>query len=119
MIGIPEKNTNNNATFLKIPNKSNDIFKRYSEAKKAKQYELQRKLMYEIRLRKFAIECGFTTWDQLINMFDFLKYIYANKLVKYFDFKSDINNNESNGNNNNLNFLNNSNNENANDNNEN
>ena len=46
MITIPKNNTNNNATFLKIPNNRNDIFKRYSEAKKAKQYELQRKLMY-------------------------------------------------------------------------
>ena len=71
--------------------------------------ELKKKLISEIRLRKFAIECGFETWGQLKNMFRLFKYIYKNRFEKYFDFA--INTNESNTNNSNFTFPNNSNND--------
>jgi hypothetical protein len=83
--------------------------------------ELKIKLISEIRLRKFAIECGFETWKQLKNMFRLFKYIYKNRFEEYFDFYSDINNNgnrngNSNNNGNNGNSNNNRNNGNSNNN---
>lgn len=62
--------------------------------------ELKIKLISEIRLRKFAIECGFETWEQLKNMFRLFKFIYKNRLEKYFNFAINTNESESNTNNN-------------------
>jgi hypothetical protein len=65
--------------------------------------ELTKELISEIRLRKFAIECGFKTWKQLKNMFRLFKFIYKKGYEKYFDFNSDINNNGNRNNNGNSN----------------
>ena len=88
LLRISKKNSSKIATYLKTDTSS----------------ELKIKLISEIRLRKFAIECGFETWGQLKNMFRLFKYIYKNGLEKYFDFdintNIDINTNKSNANNN-------------------
>ena len=99
----------NMSKLLMMSSKNNRKINKYLNADT--NIELKRKLISEIRLRRFAIECGFETWEQLKNMFRLFKFIYNKKMEKYFDFNSDINNNESNGNNSNLNFLNTSNNE--------
>jgi hypothetical protein len=58
---------------------------------------LQKKLIQQIRVIYFAIECGFTTWEQLINMLIFLRKIYEKKIQDKFDFKLS-NTNQSNDN---------------------
>jgi len=88
------------------------VFNKYLN--EATSSELKKKLMSEIRIRRYAIACGFTTLEQLKNMFKFLKYIYKTKLEQFFDFNFDINNeeSESENNNNNNNYNNNNNNNN-------
>ena len=105
---LTSKNGINMRKLLRISNENNNKISKYLETTNSK---LKRKLISEIRLRIFAIECGFETWEQLKNMFRLFKFIYNKKMEKYFDFNSDINNNESNGNSSNLNFLNTSNND--------
>ncbi len=90
---LNRKNEINTSNLLRISNKNNEKITKYLETTNSK---LKRKLISEIRLRKFAIECGFETWKQLKDMFRLFKYIYNKKMEEYFDFKSDINNNESN-----------------------
>ena len=93
---------NNYTKLLTINNQNNSIIQRYLDLSDSS--TLKETLISEIRLRKFAIECGFTTWEQLKNMFRFLKYIYKNELEEYFDFNSPINtsnNYDPNSNNNN------------------
>lgn len=80
---LTNKNGINMSNLLRISSKS-----------KSNSVELPKELRSEIRLRKFAIECGFETWEQLKNMFRLFKYFYKNGFEKYFDFDSDINNNE-------------------------
>jgi len=103
---IPDNDILNSKKFLNNSNLTKNIFLKYSKAKKNYTLRQSRQsrqiLMSEIRLRRFAIECGFETWEQLKNMVRLFKYIYKNKLNKYFDFNSviNINTNESNANNN-------------------
>ena len=91
---LTRKNEINTSNLLKISNKNNEKITKYLETTNSK---LKRKLISEIRLRKFAIECGFETWEQLKNMFILFKYIYRKGLNKYFifNFYININNNES------------------------
>lgn len=85
---LTNKNGINMRNLLRISNKNNEKITKYLETTNSK---LKRKLISEIRLRKFAIECGFETWKQLKDMFRLFKYIYNKKMEKYFDFNSDIN----------------------------
>ena len=87
---LTSKNGINMRKLLRISNKSNHKINEYLKTTNSK---LKKKLISEIRLMKFAIECGFETWEQLKNMFRLFKFIYKNKLEKYFDFDSPINNN--------------------------
>ena len=89
---LTNKNGINMRNLLMISTKSNNKINKYLKTDTSS--ELKRKLISEIRLRRFAIECGFETWEQLKNMFRLFKYIYKNGFEKYFDFDSDINNNE-------------------------
>jgi hypothetical protein len=89
---LNRKNGINTSNLLRISNKNNEKITKYLETTNSK---LKRKLISEIRLRKFAIECGFETWEQLKDMFRLFKFIYRKGLNKYFNFNSDINNNES------------------------
>ena len=89
---LNRKNGINTSNLLRISNKNNEKITKYLETRNSK---LKRKLISEIRLRKFAIECGFETWKQLKDMFRLFKFIYRKGLNKYFNFNSDINNNES------------------------
>lgn len=69
-------NTTNNKTFL-INNTSRTIMQRFKESKnKLKKNELKR----EIRLRRFAIVCGFTTWEQ----FEKMKLFIQQRKSEYF-----------------------------------
>jgi hypothetical protein len=115
---LTNKNGINMSTLLRMSSKSNNKIDEYLT--NGTNSELKIKLISEIRLRKFAIECGFETWGQLKNMFRLFKYIYKNRFEKYFDFNTDINNNGNsnnngnNGNNNNNDNRNNNNNDNRN-----
>ena len=88
---LTNKNGINMRNLLRISNESNNKINKYL---KTTNFKLRKKLISEIRLRRFAIECGFETWEQLKNMFRLFKYFYKNGFEKYFDFDSDINNNE-------------------------
>jgi uncharacterized protein YjbI with pentapeptide repeats len=80
---------NTNKTFLrnrKIDKNKNDIIQRY---KQEQNEEIRKKLKKEIRLRKFLVEFGFTTWKQFENMLDFYKNIIE-KNKQYFSFKLDF-----------------------------
>ena len=62
---------NNSKVFLKNNNKNkNNIIKQYKEA--PANSDLEESLKKEIRLRKFAVKCGFKSWQQLFNMCRFL-----------------------------------------------
>jgi len=86
-------NTNNNtynrladnSAFLRNKN-NNDIINRY---KKEKNKDMRNKLKKEIRLRKFLVAIGFTTWKQFENMYYFIKEIVALH-IKDFSFKLDF-----------------------------
>jgi hypothetical protein len=86
-------NTNNNSynrladnsAFLRNKN-NNDIINRY---KKEKNKDMRNKLKKEIRLRKFLVGIGFTTWKQFENMYYFIKKIVALH-IKDFSFKLDF-----------------------------
>lgn len=81
------KNTNN--TFVrnrKINKNRNDIILRY---KQEKNEDMRNKLRKEIRLRKFLVEFGFTTWKQFENMCDFFKNIIEIR-KKILSFKLDF-----------------------------
>ena len=58
----------NSTVFLK--NNNNKIIKKF---KNEKNEQIKNKLKREIRMRKFAVECGFTTWEQLQNMYIFIQ----------------------------------------------
>jgi len=97
---LTNKNGINMSNLLRISKKNNSKIDEY--LKTDTNSKLKKKLISEIRLRRFAIECGFTTWKQLKNMFRLFKYIYKNRFEKYFDFA--INTNKSNTNNSNFTF---------------
>ena len=95
---LTNKNRINMRTLLRISKKNKKKIDKYLT--NGTNSELKIKLISEIRLRKFAIECGFETWEQLKNMFRLFKFIYKNRLEKYFDFAINTNESESNTNNN-------------------
>lgn len=70
-------NNTNNKTFL-VDNTANSkiIIKRFKEEKNE---NLKKILKSEIRLRKFAIDCGFETWEQLDYMSRFIKKFWNPK----------------------------------------
>jgi hypothetical protein len=77
-------NTLNNRTFL-LNNTSRNIMHRFKESKN----ELTKNgLKREIRLRRFAIVCGFTTWEQ----FEKMKLFIQQRKSEYFtsELKFDI-----------------------------
>lgn len=70
-----QKNNNtNNKTFLVNNGNSKTIIKRFKEAQNNP--ELAKSLKKEIRLRKFAIDCGFETWEQLNDMYFFIQQFW-------------------------------------------
>jgi WD40 repeat protein len=42
--------------------------------------QLENSIKREIRLRRFAVDCGFTTWEQLTNMYNFIKKFWKNEI---------------------------------------
>ena len=68
---------NNNESFLRIntnENGRNRVIQNYKEAKQANQsQQLTNKLLSEIRLRKFLIDCGFSSWEEVKNMYVFIQ----------------------------------------------
>lgn len=66
---INEVNNINKERFL-VNNNSRTIIKRFKEEKNE---NLKKVLKSEIRLRRFAIEFGFKTWEQLDKMFIFIQ----------------------------------------------
>jgi hypothetical protein len=42
--------------------------------------QLENSIKREIRLRRFAVDCGFTTWEQLTNMYNFITKFWKNKI---------------------------------------
>ncbi len=68
---------NNNESFLRIntnENGRNRVIQNYKEAKQANQsQQLTNTLLSEIRLRKFLIDCGFSSWEEVKNMYVFIQ----------------------------------------------
>jgi hypothetical protein len=81
---------NTNSTFLRKINQNqnkNYIIRQYKETQNE---ELKRKLKKEIRLRKFLVEFGFTTWKQFEDMCYFFKQIIETNKQNFF-FKLNFN----------------------------
>jgi hypothetical protein len=80
-----EQNLNNvefNGYFININN--SEYFKNNNSKRTLLlngQFEqLENSIKREIRLRRFAVDCGFTTWEQLTNMYNFIKKFWKNEI---------------------------------------
>jgi hypothetical protein len=77
---------NNNETFLRInKNKNkNRVIYRY---KKEQNQEIKNMLLREIRLRRFLVEFGFSSWEDVQNMYIFIQQFWNesndNKIIFY------------------------------------
>jgi hypothetical protein len=83
-------NKSNNRLFL--GNNSGKIIKQLKETQNNTEIN---KLKREIRLRRFAIQCGFIKWEQLDNMFIFIQKFYNPKNPENYDlFTSNLQSNK-------------------------
>ena len=82
-------NLGNVTNFLK--NNNNTFIQRF---KTASNPEIKNTIKREIRMRKFAVKCGFTTWEQLQNMYIFIQRFWFDETPSIFscELKFDIEN---------------------------
>ena len=67
---------NNNKSFLRIntnENGRNRVINKYKKQKDQQDQQLINKLLSEIRLRRFLVECGFSSWEEVENMYVFIQ----------------------------------------------
>ena len=85
---------NNNETFLRInknENNKNRVINRY---KKEQKQEMRNMLLREIRLRRFLVEFGFSSWEEVQDMYIFIQNYWNasndNKIIFYKNRKQVI-----------------------------
>jgi WD40 repeat protein len=73
---------NNNNAFLRI-NKNNNDKNRVIQKYKTKEGEIKNDLLREIRLRRFLVECGFSSWEEVQQMYSFIQTYWntSNKIT--------------------------------------
>jgi WD40 repeat protein len=81
VLSMPNNTEFNNSYFLKTNknkknNTNNTVINRY---KKEQEQEVKKSLLQEIRLRKFLVECGFSSWEQVQNMQLFIQKLFIQK----------------------------------------
>ena len=67
---------NNNSDFLRIKKNSNQKNRVINQYKKEQQQKIKNDLLSEIRLRRFLAECGFSSWEQVQNMYLFIQQFW-------------------------------------------
>jgi WD40 repeat protein len=80
-----ELNNQSNSTFLRInknKNGKNTVIQKY---KTKKEGEIKNALLREIRLRRFLVECGFSSWEEVHQMYSFIQTYWntSNKITFY------------------------------------
>jgi WD40 repeat protein len=68
-----ELNNKSNNTFLRINKNNNNINRVITKYKTQEEGEIKKNLLREIRLRRFLVECGFSSWEEVQQMYKFIQ----------------------------------------------
>jgi hypothetical protein len=76
---------NSNSAFLRINKNKNGKNKVINLYKKQEDKNLKNMLLTEIRLRRFLVECGFNSWEEVQAMYVFIQNFWntSNKIIFY------------------------------------
>ncbi len=78
-----ELNNQSNSIFLRINKNNNDKNRVIQKYKNEGEGEIKKALLREIRLRKFLVECGFSSWEEVQQMYSFIQTYWntSNKIT--------------------------------------